>query len=202
MKSEVAKQSEAYRQKAELYDQLASQEEFVRQWNEHVKKVTEGTATPQEANELSKMKAEVDEMNRKIQMREMAEITDAFAQATDEKGNLLHPEFDPMNQIPLGNMVMGNQSEPFSLLRACVELACGNTPEEKLAAGYKSAKAAYDSIFEAGKKAGMGRLQGKMANSSLPPSSSSDDLLTMTDKKPKSAREALEMAKKGILVSR
>lgn len=203
IKAESAKAAEAFKSKAELYDQIATQEEFVRQWNEYVQKSQAQGQNPQEGDPvLSQMKAQIQEMNQKIQLSEMSQITEAFIEAVDDKGTKLHPEFDALNNIVLGSMQNGQKAEEFSLLRACIELSPGKTPQEKLANGYKSAKASYDAIFEAGKKAGMGRLQTKMQNGSQPPSHSGGDVLTMTERKPKSAREALEMAKRGQVVSR
>jgi hypothetical protein len=203
LKSEVTKATDAYRQKAEFYDQIATQEEFVRQWNEYVQKAQ---ATPQaeQAGDpaLLQMKQQLQEMNQKIQLSEMSQVTEAFAEAVNEKGEALHPEFDNLNTIQIGKLEIAGQAEDFSLLRGCVELASGATPQEKLANGYKSAKAVYDTIYEAGKKAGMGRLQAKAMNGALPPSNSSGDTLTMTEKKPRNAREALDMAKRGQVVSR
>src|SRR6266850_4336901 len=41
IKQETAKAAEAYRQKADFYDQFSGQEEFVKQWNSYVQKVNE-----------------------------------------------------------------------------------------------------------------------------------------------------------------
>jgi len=201
IKSEVAKSTESLRAKAELYDQIATQEEFVRQWNEYVQK-SQQPQTQQGDPELAQMKQKLQEINQKLQMSELSQITEAFAEAVNEKGEKLHPEFDQFNQIMIGQVKDGDKAEDFSLLRACVELASGNTPQEKLANGYKQMKQVYDQIFEAGKKAGMGRLQAKALNGSLPPSNSGADVLSVTEKRPKTAREALELARKNVMVSR
>lgn len=202
VKSEAAKAAEAYRQRAEMYDQIIGQEEFVRQWNEYVQKAqAQPGQTSAVPPELIQMKQQLEEMSQKIQFSEISQITDAFADAVNEKGEKLNPEFDNLNGIHIGSMQEGDKVENYSLLRACIELSPGNH-QEKLAAGYKTAKAVYDQIFEAGKKAGMGRLQAKLQNASLPPSISTNETITMTERKPKTAREALEMAKRGQMVSR
>jgi len=203
-KSEVEKAVQAYRDKAAQYDQIATQEEFVKQWNEYVQKTQAQTGqAPQEGDPvLSQMKAQLQEMNQKIQLSEMAQITEAFAEAENEKGEKINQAFDALNNISIGKLQIGNETEDFSLLRACIELDSSKTPQEKLANGYKMAKAVYDQIFESGKKAGMGRLQTKVNNGSLPPTNSSSEGLSMTERKPKNAREALEMAKRGQMVSR
>ncbi len=206
IKSESAKQAEAFKSKAELYDQFAREEQFVNKWNEYVQQVqaqSQAQSGMPDANDpLQQLKAQLQEVNQKVILSEMNQITDAFIEAVDEKGQALHPEFDQLNNIMLGSLTQGQSAEEFSLLRACIELAPGQSPQEKLANGYKSAKASYDAIFEAGKKAGMGRLQTKLQNGTLPPSAATGDVMTLTDKKPKTAREALEMAKRGIVVSR
>lgn len=203
IKSESQKATEAYRQKAELYDQIAQQEEFVRQWNDYVQKAQSSGQPANPADPvLNQMKQQIQEMNQKIQQTELAQVTEAFAEAVNEKGEKLHPEFDQLNGIFIGKLQEGQESEDFSLLRACIELSPGSNPQEKLANGYKAAKAVHDAIFEAGKKAGMGRVQAKVQNGTIPPTNAGGEGLTITEKKPKNAQEALEMAKKGLMVSR
>lgn len=204
IKSEAAKATEAYKSKAEIYDQIAAQEEFVKQWNEYVQKSQVKGENPQNPGDpvLTEMKAKLDEMNQKIQMTEMAQITDAFAEAVNEKGEKLHADFDTLNEIMIGEWTDGQEKEPFSLLRASVELAPGKSPQEKLANGYKMAKQVRDAIFEEGRKAGMGRVQQKVSNGTNPPSHSIGDTLSVTEKRPKNAAEALALARKGTIVSR
>ena len=202
IKSESAKASEAYKQKAEQFDQFSSNEAFVKKWNEYVQeanKVKEEGGNTNTDPALKEMRQKLQQMEEKMQVSEVSEVTNAFAEAVDEKGEKLHPEFDTLNSLAIGTVKNG---EEFSLLRACVELAQGKNTQEKLVNGYKAAKAVRDQLFELGKKAGMGRIQEKVKNSSLPPSSSTGDTLTMTEKKPKNAHEALAMAKKGVMVSR
>jgi hypothetical protein len=203
VKAESAKAAEAYKQKAEFYDQIAGQEDFVKRWNEYVQQAQGMTQAQQDANpELSAMKNQLQEMSQKMQLTEMSQVTEAFAEAVDEKGQKMHADFDRLNELNLGKLVDGDDAEDFSLLRACIELSPGNTPQEKLANGYKSAKAVYNAIYEEGRKAGLGRIQQKQLNGSNPPTGSGGDGLQITDKKPKSAREALDLAKRGMMVSR
>lgn len=202
IKSESAKAAEAYKAKAEFYDEVAAQEEFVKMWNEYVQKA--GNPQPEQAGDpkLNQMEAKLQEMSQKMQLQEMAEVTDAFASAVDEKGAPLHPDFDDLNMLSIGQVQTASGAEDFSLLRACAQLADGKTPQEKLANGYKAAKAAHDAIFEKGKKAGMGRLKDKLMNGSIPPSNAGADVLSVTEKKPRNAKEALELARRNIAVSR
>lgn len=203
IKSETEKATKAYRDKASQYDQIAQQEEFVKQWNEYVQKEqsqsnqneTQGTTNPV----LTRMEQKLQEMSQKMEISELSQVTDAFAEAVNEKGEKLHPDFDQFNSITIGKLQNG---EEYSLLRACIELTPGNNPQEKLVNGYKMAKAVHAGIFESGKKSGMGRLQTKVLNGTNPPSNSGNDVLSITDKKPKNAREAMEMARKGLMVSR
>lgn len=204
IKTESAKAAEAYKSEAELYRQIASQEKFVEKWNAYVKETEAATGKPPEAGDpaLLELKAQFQEMNQKLQMAELSKVTDAFADAVDEKGAKIHADFDSLNGIMIGKVSNGKSQEEYSLLRASIELADGKTPQEKLANGYKNAKALHDSIFEAGRKAGVGHLQKKFANGSLPPTNSGGDVLQVTEKKPRNAHEAMQLAKKGIIVSR
>lgn len=199
LKAEIAKATAPFEQKAKTYEQFAQQEEFVKQWNEYVEK-TNGSMNgkPGEDPGVAQMKAQLNEINQKMQASEMAQITNAFADAVDDKGQALHGEFDKLNEIYVGKLQDGSD---FSLLRACVELSQG-TAAEKLTSGYKMAEAVYKGIFEAGKKAGMGRLETKKLNGSIPPTNTIGEVLSTTDQKPKSAREALALAKRGVMVSR
>lgn len=197
-KSEVAKATQAYKEKVALYDQIAGQEEFVKQWNDYVQKASNPNADP--ADPVSKLETMVQEMKQKIEGSEIKQVTDAFADAVNEKGEKINPDFDRLNEIMIGNLSANGQQQPFSLLRACIELAPGKSPHEKLTAGYKNAKAQYDAIFEAGRKAGLGRVNSKVQNGTNAPSGMNGEITT-TDKRPKTAREAMELARKGIRVS-
>lgn len=197
-KSEVAKAVEAYKQKAELYDQVAGTEDFVKMWNDYVQKSQGANPNADPADPVAKLQTELQQMKQSLEKQELSKVTDAFAEAKNEKGELVNPDFDELNGIVIGK----HGDKEFSLLRACIELSGAKSPQERLTIGYKTAKAIKDQIFEAGKKAGMGRLQTKVLNGSHPPSGANGEVATVTDKRPKSAREALAMAKKGVVVSR
>lgn len=206
VKSEVAKATESLKSKADFYDQMSSQEEFVKQWNDYVQKAQQAqslTGEPQNP-QLEKMQQEVQQLTQQMKIAEMAKVTDAFADATNEKGEKLHPDFDRYNSILMGSYSEpGRDPEEYSLLRACIELSASQDPSERLTKGYQKAKEIYTQIFEEGRKAGMGRTKDKVQSWSQPPSpSGGSSPVTMTDKKPKSAREALEMARRGQAVSR
>ena len=198
--SEERKKTEgfdAYKQKAELYEQIAAQDEFVRQWNEYVQRQNAADGQKPPTDPTVELKAQIEEIQRKQQQTELAEVVEAFAGATDEKGQALHPEFDALNSIDLGKAPDG---QSFSLLRACIELSPGNTPQEKLTAGYKTAKAIREQIFEEGRKSGMGKMLAKVRNSTEAPTITSDKQAFNGDPKKLSVREARELAEKGVLV--
>lgn len=203
IKSEVAKSTESYKSKAEFYDQLLQQESFVKQWNDYVQKANAvSTSADVEGNPaIKQLEDKFQQIQQKLELTEMNNVTDSFADAVDEKGEKINPEFDMLNGIVLGQLGEGPQAEEFSLLRACIELSQGSNPQEKLANGFKMAKEQYNAIFEEGRKAGMGRIQSKVKNGSLPPTNVSGNL-SVTEKRPRNAQEALEMARKGIVVSR
>jgi len=205
-KAEVAKATESYKQKADLYEQLASQQEFVDQWNQYVaskNSAAEDVAKSTDSPELAEMKAELQELKQTQQRTENLQLTEAFADAVDEKGQKIHPDFDKLNSLDIGVRQNGDRQDPYSFLRAAIELAPGKTPQEKLANGYKKAKEVYDAIVEEGRKLGMGRVQAKLQGSTqLPSGSLPPGALTTTTKKPQTGREAMELARQGVLVSR
>lgn len=194
VKSEVAKATEAYRQKAEFYDQVAQQEEFVKMWNEHVQKATQSQPANDADPKLTKFEQELQAVKMELQTAKTLEVINAFAEAKSEAGDKLHPDFDKLSGFKLGTHQRAGE---YDLLRTAIELAPGNTPQEKMENGYKAAKATYDAIFEEGKKAGMGRIQDKVRRGSMAPSSSSSPQ-SIAARPPKNALEALEFARQGL----
>lgn len=198
----VKSESAAFKQRAELYDQLSGQEEFVKQWNEYVQKVNakqqESQAVQGLPPDIQQKLQKVDLIEQKMQQTEALEVINAFENALDDKGQKVHADFGKFAEIQIGTHP---QAGEYSLLRAAVELAPGNTTQEKLANGYKIAQQAYSAIYEEGRKAGMGRLQARVLNGTQPPSNSGPGMTT-TERRPKNAQEALDMARKGIAVSK
>lgn len=191
---------DTYKQKADLYEQIASQEEFVRQWNEYVKKVGgQGQAGQGDPNDPNvKLQAEVQEIKTELERAKAGEIVEAFSSAKDEKtGELLHPDFEALHSVVIG----GNEKVgEYSLLRAAVDLAPGATQQERLANGYKAAKAVRDAILEEGRKQGMGKMLARARNSSEAPTLSTEKGVFTGDPKNLSAREARELAEKRVVV--
>lgn len=193
VKSETAKGLEQFKAKAEMYDQVIGNEQFVKQWNEYVQKANQSVQNGQ--NPSDEVTAKLQELEKKFKTTESLETINAFADAKDEKGESLHPDFDKFSSIKIGTHP---ESGDYDLLRTAIELAPGNSTMEKLENGYKMAKAVYDNIFEEGKKAGMGRVNAKARNGSFTPSSGSGPISGTATKRPSNALEALEMARQGL----
>lgn len=199
IKSETAKAVEAYRQKAEQYDLMAADQEIVNYVNDLLKRRVQPDPTLDKAAFLEERLKRIEEEKRfDTQVKEMEFEVQKFVSAMDEKGKPIHDDFGTLNDIFLGDFVKTDgKKEPYSLLRAAVELADGATPQDKLANGYKIAKGVYDAIFEEGKKAGMGRLQQKAALASLPPSGSHPPS-SQAPKRASNALEAIQFARQGL----
>lgn len=193
VKAEVAKSIGGYKEKAEQFEQIANNEEFVKMWNDHVEKLKSAQSNGQPVDEVSR---KLQDIEVKLKTQESLEAINIFADAKDEDGEMLHPEFDRLSEIKIGTH---SKSGEYDLLRAAIELAPGNSYMEKLENGYQSAKEVYDTIFEEGRKAGMGRMNDKVKNSTYAPSAGSSKLSSYAQKQPANALEALEMARKGLL---
>ena len=199
IKSETAKAVEAYKQKAEWYDSALKDEKLVKMINEYVNSAA-ASNDPSMANlpkELQEKLRKVDEIDQELKQTKAIETVNAFKEAADDKGNLLHPEFEKYQ-----GMTIGTHPElgEYSILRAAVELALGETPAEKLENAYKTVDAMYKSAFEEGRKAGMGRVQEKLKNGSQPPSSV--NAASTAPRQPKNALEALQFARQGLVPNR
>jgi hypothetical protein len=200
VKAETAKAVEAFRQKADFYDAFVQNEDLVKTYNDYVQRMSNQTQTNPN-DPTVQLQEKLKSIELQLKTSEMEQVVDAFANAADEKGNKLNSDFDKLNSILVGEAQGRNgEKNPYSILRAAIELATGNSPTEKLANGYKSAKAVYDAIFEEGKKAGMGRLQDKARNGTFPPSSVNAG--HTAPGRPKNALEALEFARRGLAPNR
>ena len=193
VKAEVAKSIGGYKEKAEQFEQIANNEEFVKMWNDHVEKLKSAQSNDQPVDEVSR---KLQDIEVKLKTQESLEAINIFADAKDEDGEMLHPEFDRLSEIKIGTH---SKSGEYDLLRAAIELAPGDSYMEKLENGYQAAKEVYDTIFEEGRKAGMGRMNDKVKNSTYAPSAGSSKLSSYAQKQPANALEALEMARKGLL---
>lgn len=203
IKAETAKAVEAFKQKAEQYDALASDEEVARVINELIQKRNAPDPTKDPVKGLEeKLKSFEEKQQFQEQVKELESEVVAFESAVDEKtGKPLHPDFAALSEISIGALNKGGKKDSYSLLRAAVELADGATALERLENGYKTAKAIRDAIFEEGKKAGMGRLQQKSAAASIPPSGSFAPSGTAPGKA-KTALEAIQFARQGLSPAR
>lgn len=187
---------DTYRQKAERLEQLQANQDFVRLWNEHVQKTGSAQRAGDPAN-TSKLEQKLQEIETKMQQSEIEGMVKTFREMKDDKGEPMHPDFESLNTIGLGKT---SQGDDYSLLRACVELSQGNSDQEKLANGYKAAKAIRDQIYEEGRKSGMGKMLARVRNSTNEPTLSTDKTSFNGEAKKLSAREARELAEKGVRV--
>ena len=206
--TEIAEQRKKYadyddlKQKAGFYDQFSSREDAVKWWNEYVQKQnghqngTDATQDPVQAK-LQDLEKRLEGEQQARRQTEVAQVVDAFSTAKDEKGQLLRPDFEELAGLDLGKTEDG---DTYSLLRACVDLSPGKTPDEKLLAGYQAAKSIRDKIFEEGRKHGMGKMLSKVRNSTEAPTITSDKTSFTGDAKKLSVREARELAEKGVMV--
>lgn len=188
-----------YKQKAELYDQFSSREDFVKTWNEYVQKMNQQDQTGVVDPKTKELEQRLNTLETERKQAEMSETIEAFASAADETGNVLHPEFDRYNSMMLGE-VEGPDGKPrsLSILNAAIELAPGNSPLEKLENGYKKIAELHDQIFKSGQKSGMGKMLAKVRNGTDAPTISTDKSVFTGDAKKLSAREARELAEKGV----
>ena len=184
---------DAYKQKAEMLEKLQANQDFVRLWNEHVQKAqgnTDGKADPN-------IQAKLQEIETKLQRQEIDGMVKTFREMKDDKGEPMHPEFDALQGVELGTTAQGDK---YNLLRACVELAQGNSDQEKLMNGYKNAKAIRDQIFEEGRKHGMGKMLTRVRQSTEAPGITSEKTSFNGDPRKLSVQEARELAEKRISV--
>lgn len=191
-KAEIAKATEAFKQKAETYDQIVAQQEFVDKWNAYVKERQAAPVDGQPANEVEQLKKVVEEIRNESRVTKTTEFINAWSSTKDDKGELLRPEFDKLESIEI-------PGTGESLLHLAINKAPGNTLEEKLQNGYEAAKKMYDSIFEEGKKSTISRMTERVRSSSSAPSKAGPAGSYSYDRKnPPSAKEARELAEKGI----
>lgn len=209
---------EDYRKKAEVYDQLSQDERFVQYWNSQNSPQIppqpngQDQAMQQELQQLW-LEAQSDpnkaiEFHRKVAQMEMSQLTqkqaeierkqlesdavnvvDAFADAVDEKGQKLRPDFDDPHMQFLINSVI-NQNPP-------------KTQKEwqtAITKAYDHAKSVYQDIFTKGKSAAQGAIQTKAQNSTEKPSTSVGEVYSGSDPKKLTAAEAVNLARKGIRV--
>lgn len=198
--AEDQKKYEGYdtlKQKAEAYDRVASDKDFNRVWQEHMQKVAQAKANGTAAPSTEKLEAKLQEIESKLQQAEFSEVVKGFSEAKDDKGDLLRPDFADLKSISLGANGAGDE---YNLLRACVELAPGKSPQEMLENGYKTAKAIRDQILDEGRKQGMGKMMAKVRNSTQAPTITSDKAVFNGDPKKVSVREARELAEKGVVL--
>lgn len=209
--TELAEQRKKYgdyddvKKKADWYDNVSNQQEFVNMWNEFVEKSNaKPNADPNDPVAQLQSRLEKVENERVVERQRMEAIQsiEAFANAVNEAGEKVNGDFDKLNELVIGS-VQGEDGtlSDFSLLRAAMELAPGKTLQERITNGYQAAQKLYQSILEEGRKAGMGKMLSKFKNSTEVPGHLSTDKGVFTgDAKALSAREARELAEKKVVV--
>lgn len=196
--AEQLKAAEAFKQEAELFRQykpVFENEEFVRMWNDFVKaQQTPATAEQNVDPKYQELEQKVQAMEQRAQRAEALEYIDAFAGAVGEDGQRLRPDFDRLEAAVI--------DEGNNLMNVCVDIAKtkAQSPQEALQMGYDLAKKLYDAIFEEGRKAAIGKVTSKLRNGTNPPSMSTTQSIFTGDPKKIDARQAFELAKKGIRV--
>lgn len=193
IKAEVAKATAASKDQAEFYQQFIKHPKLVDFYNSYVAEIQKQANVADQPQPDDAVRQKLEQIETKLATAETLEYVNAFADAKNDKGELLHPDFDRFSSFKIGTH---EQLGDYDLLRACVELAPGNSPQEKMEAGYKAASDLFQSIFEEGRKAGLGRLQQKIRNSTTPPSSSA--AANYAPHQAKNALEALEFARRGL----
>jgi len=195
IKAETEKSVSSYKQKAEWFDRVSANDVARERINKVIEELTrEAQQQQQQTGHVDEsLKQEVRQIKTELETEKMTQYVNAFADAKDEKGTPLHPEFEKYASLSVGKLPDGSSA---SLLRIAAMVAPGNTAQEKLTNGYKAAEQFYKSILEEGRKLGMGRVQAKVRNGSIPPTSSAST--NVANRRPKNALEAIEMARQGL----
>lgn len=193
VKTETQKAVEVFKQKADWYDNALKDEALVKMINDHLTKASQpdpskSSLPPEVQEKLQK----VDLIEREIQTTKTLEAINTFADAKDDKGNPVHPNFDKYHSMTIG--------ENFSILNAAFERAPGKNLQEKMENGYKALDAIWNKAVEEGKKLGMGRIQEKAKNGTFSPSSVNAG--STAPRQPKNALEALQFARQGLAPNR
>lgn len=200
VKSEVAKAVEAHRQKAEQYDLLVADPDVVKAVNDLLERRKAPDPNQDPVKRLEEKVKTFEERTRyQEQVKEYEQEVVKFESAVDEKtGKPLHPNFVKFSEMLIGEASgRDGKKEPVSVLKVAIMTAPGETPQEKLANGYAAVQKWHDSIFEEGKKEGMGRLKQKAAGASIPPSGSFAPS-GIAPERAKSGLDAIRFARQGL----
>lgn len=221
--SEERKTLEAVKQKADAFDQLAGDQRFITWYNDLTKPQQEqvksemaddmGVSDEEMAAVLAGDKnalvsilkkfsgqneTQLKELLYKNQVSEASEIINAFAEAKDDKGKALHPNFEKLEALSLGSV---------DLISAFLQLD-GQPAQgydqymQKMQRAYQAADKFYTQIYEEGRKAGLGLVQRKAMNATEAPAVSGPASVFTGDPKKLDARTAMRLAREGVVVPR
>lgn len=185
--SEERKGFEPVSKKAEALDQLLQDQTFIDWWNsKNAPPETQKELTPEE-----QLVQKVQTIEQEL-LHEKANATVVeFAEAVDDKGQKLRPDFDELSNTGLINGYL--QLNP----------AKGKQDfQSKLNEAYVWVKEAVAPFIEKGRKMAIEEMQRKASNGTLPPQSGVKGTYDGPDPRKASVNELVEMARKGIRVPR
>lgn len=122
--------------------------------------------------------------------RDAREILDAYADAKDEKGEKLHPDFDELAEKGLIPMFLDKMDAQDK-----------RDMSKAVSVAYQKAKEVADHFYSKGKNSALGTIQQKATQSTEPPSITAGETYNGTDPKKISVKEAILLGKKGVRVT-
>ena len=207
-------------QKAALYDQISSDEGFVRYWNTLSQGTGGQTPTAQPegtTNPMSDLSDEefadaftskdkfmklVSRMNEGEKAKFSQELSQTNSQLRVETANRFVKEFKTRPEYADFDKL---DKHKFITYQVQLHKPSPNSTErdwEKLLkTSYQNAKQVRDDIWNEGYQAGLQRLKAKANNISEPPSVSAGPIASGVDPKKLTGTEAVDMARRGIRVS-
>lgn len=140
-----------------------------------------------------KSQKKIEKLEQQLSVKDAQDLATSFATEVGKDGKVIRPDFDELEEQ---NLISGflavNQPENSS---AQAQLA-------KLNEAYGWAKAVSQKFYEKGKAEALQIIQKKAAASTEPPTQAAKGAYTGPDPKKITARDAMELAKKGIRVPR
>lgn len=193
--AEVRKQASEYKEKADIYDELSRDDQFVSYWN-NPKAQKQPAATPEAESvdndpetEVRTLKNQVSDLQKSQQRNDTDRFIDSYAMETDKDGNLLRPEFRKLTDNGLVPMFFAQDPSKTQKDRKI-----------KLAKAYTRAVDFVNGIREEGRKAVLPEIQSKANQTVEEPSVATGASYSGPDPKKLTTREAFEMSKRGQFV--
>jgi len=204
--SEVAQQRkevESARQKAQAYDQLSSDPAFVEYWNglsktQQAQVRDDAGITDQEFNAAFESKDNFAKFIQKVAQVSTAqsqqEITNLKADLMIKDFKARNPDFDELNEDKAIEIQIKADPRSYS-----------NDPklwDKAMTDAIQNVRRVQSKWVEKGRKEGLSRVAEKVNQSTLPPTSSPEQLYPGGDPKNLSVAEAADLARRGIKVPR